>query len=262
MLHAQSINLAGFKAAMESLDTGFMGFKNGGSPLDYAGNSSAHYLMSAGLNLDYLKQLHRKETERQGIYEQNVFGENLLHVLNPDAQGHELIRLLEWFKKVSAVKLPPGLLPKQRGIQARTPLHILLCRPLNRELYWKILDVLLFTEHQIRTLDISKRTVIELMQQASLKFNLVSEDEFNKLQNLQNRIADVREYLDRTGGNRMDQEYGFHEIARGAKGTSFPNFYECRICSQVNAHNSSYLDQINPGESRTNRRAFPGSGAA
>ncbi|KAN0116756.1 hypothetical protein V8E51_002733 [Hyaloscypha variabilis] len=259
MLHAQSIDLAGFKAAMESLDTGFMGFKNGGSPLDYAGNSSAHYLMSAGLNLDYLRQLHWKETERQGIYEQNVFGQNPLHVLNPDSQGHELIRLLEWFKTVPAVKLPPGLLLKQRDIQGRTPLHTLLCRPLHRELYWKILDVFPFTEHQVRTLDVSGRTVIELMQQASLKFNLVSEDEFNKLQNLQNGIADVREYLDRTGGNRMDQEYGFHEIARGAKGTSFPTFYECRICSQVNAHSSSYLDQMKCACERGRDRGAPDS---
>jgi hypothetical protein len=49
------------------------------------------------------------------------------------------------------------------------------------------------------------------MHQASLKFNLVSEDDCKKLQN---GIAEVREYLHRTGGNRTDQEYGFHEIAR------------------------------------------------
>jgi hypothetical protein len=239
MLNAQSFDLATFKAAMESLE--ISGFKNGGTPLDYAGNSSAHYLMSAGLNLDYLRQLHWKETERQVIYEQNVFGQNPLHVINPNAQGHELIRLLEWFKTVPTVKLQPGLLLTQRDIHGHTPLHALLCRPLDRELYWKIFDVFPFTEHQLRTLDVSGRNVIELMQQASLEFNRVSGGDYKKLQN---GIADVREYLDRTGGNRMDQEYGFHEIARGARGTSWAMFFECRICSQVNAHSSSYLDQM------------------
>jgi hypothetical protein len=118
MLNAQSLDLAAFKATMESLE--ISGFKNGGTLLDYAGNSSAHYLMSAGLNLDYLRQLHWKETERQVIYEQNVFGQNPLHVINPNAQGRELIRLLEWFKTVPAVKLPPGLLLTQRDIHGHT----------------------------------------------------------------------------------------------------------------------------------------------
>jgi hypothetical protein len=239
MLNAQSLDLAAFKAAMKSLE--ISGIKNAGSPLDYAGNSSAHYLMSAGLNLGYLRQLHWTKTERQVIYEQNVFGQNPLHVLNPNAQGHDLIGLLEWFKIAPAVNMPPGLLLTQRDIHGCTPLHTFLCRPLDRELYWKIFDIFPLARHQLRTLDVSGKTVMELMQQASLKFNLVSEDDFKKLQN---GIADVREYLNRTGGNGTDQEYGFHEIARGARGTSWLMFFECQICSQVNAHSSSYLDQM------------------
>jgi hypothetical protein len=233
MLIAQNIGLEAFMTAME-------GFRGSGSPLDYAGNSSAHYLMSAGFDLDYLRRLHWMEA-RQEIYGQNVFGQNPLHVLNPSAQGQELIRLLEWFKTIPAVRFPPGILLTQRDIHGHTPLHALLCRPLERDLYAQIFKVFPFAEHQLRTIDVSGKTVFGLMNQAALKAKLVSEDDYTKFQN---GILEVNAYLDRTGGTHADQEYGFNEIARGGKGTSWPSFFECRVCKQINAHSSSYLDLI------------------
>jgi hypothetical protein len=234
MLNVQSIELETFMDAME-------GFRIGGSPLDYAGNSSAHYLMSAGLNLDYLRRLHWMEAGRQAIYEQNVFGQNPLHVVNPNARGHELVRLLEWFKTVPAVKLPPGLLLTQRDIYGHTPLHALLCRPLEKELYTKIFDVFPLVEHQLRAPDVSGKTVLALMNEVAFQTQSISESNFKKIQI---GVSEIEAFLERTGGTGTEHEYSFHEIARGARGTSWAMFYECRICGQINTHSSSYLDQM------------------
>ncbi len=40
------------------------------------------------------------------------------------------------------------------------------------------------------------------------------------------------------------KQYGFHDIARGARGITYHKNYECLVCHQTNSHSHSYLDQI------------------
>jgi hypothetical protein len=237
MLHAKSMDVGAFMTAME-------GFRKTVVPLDFAGNSSSHYLMSAGFSLDYLRRLHWMEGPREDVYGQNVFGQNPLHALNPNGTGQELITLLEWFNKVPAARFPAGLLLCQRDIYGRTPLHTLLCHPLSKDLYPKIFNVYPLIEHQLRTFDISGRSIVHMMNHAAARIRQISEEDCNKLEN---GIIEVELFLDRAspGSKKTEQMYGFHEIARGARGTTWAAFFECRICNRVNAHSNSYLDQMN-----------------
>ncbi|KAI6248215.1 hypothetical protein HI914_03087 [Erysiphe necator] len=40
------------------------------------------------------------------------------------------------------------------------------------------------------------------------------------------------------------QQYGYQDIARGARGIKYHTFYQCPICGQTNSHSDSYLDQM------------------
>jgi len=223
MVHARSMDIETFGHAMAMLH----GIKKD----DFAGNSPVHFLMIAGVETVYFAQLVNESTS------QNVFGQNPLHVLNPQDLGEDLICFLESFKPR---KTPPGLLLTQRDIYGQTPLHCLLQHPLPRNLYPQILNVFPFFEHQLRSLDTAGRTTIQMMNMASLKLRSESESDYQKIQD---GITDIKQVLS-DSGEGDHQKYGFNDIARGARGTTWAGFFECRICNRMNAHSNSYVDQM------------------
>lgn len=229
MIHARELKLGAFLAAVGKLVDN--------QKLDFAGNHPIHFLMSAGVSIDYYMQF-LQWTEKSA---QNSFGQNPLHVLNPQDLGDQLIPLLEWFKKSHN---PPGLLHTQRDIYCRTPLHALLQHPLERNLYQGMLKCFLFAEHQLRSFDISGRTAIKMMNKASLKVKTYSYSDYAKIQV---GITEIKLFLSAaenaptSGSHHL---YGFHDIARGARGNSYLAFFECRICKQTNSHSNSYREQM------------------
>jgi hypothetical protein len=228
MLHARSMTIGSFVAAMVQLrDIG---------KVDFAGNYPMHFLLSAGVGMDYFSNL-LQFSDNCG---QNVFGQNPLHVLNPQDIGEQLVSFLEWFKNR---EFPPGLLMTQRDITCRTPLHNLLQHPFDRVLYQRIVKVFPFPEHQLLSVDTSSRTAIMLMNMASYEVQPESPSDFAKIQA---GITEIKVYLSgaENSQNGNAQRYGFHDIARGARGTSYFGFYQCLICNQINTHSNSYLDQM------------------
>jgi hypothetical protein len=235
MVHARSMEVETFVAAM-----GMLGNIGNIKKDDYAGNSPVHFLMIAGVEMDYFAQLvQRNDNTNQRIFgtNQNSFGQNPLHVLNPQDLGDDLFFFLEWFKKH---RTPPGLLLTQRDMYGRTPLHALLQHPLPRNLYPEIVKVFPFFEHQLRSLDTAGRSTVQMMNIASLKLHSESESDYQKIQD---GITCIKQILAELGEGDL-QKYGFNEIARGAKGTSFAGFFECRICNKINPHTNSYVDQM------------------
>lgn len=225
MVHARSMDIETFGNAMAIL--------RGIKKEDFAGNSPIHFLMIAGVEMAYFARL----VLRNDSTSQNVFGQNPLHVLNPQDLGEDLISFLEWFKPR---KTPPGLLLTQRDVYGQTPLHCLLQHPLPRNLYPQILNVFPFFEHQLRSLDTAGRTTIQMMNMASLKLRSESESDYQKIQD---GITDIKQVLS-DSGDGDHQKYGFNDIARGARGTTWAGFFECRICNQTNTHSNSYVDQM------------------
>ena len=230
MVHARSMDLGTFIGAMRQLSHI--------RKADYGGNYPIHFLMVAGVSVQFYSNL----VIFSDNYDQNVFGQNPLHVLNPQDLGDGLIAFLEYFKKRL---LPCGLLLTQRDIYCRTPLHALLQQPLERDLYRKILceDVFPFPEHQLRSFDTSGRNAMKLMSKASLKIKSESMADYSKIQA---GISEVSLFLSLCEGNQSStlQRYGFREIARGVRGLSYPGFFRCRICNETNAHSDSYLELI------------------
>jgi hypothetical protein len=232
MLSARTIPIDVFVTAMNHL--------RDINRVDFAGNYPIHFLMTAGVSMDYFIHLYQWPNSSA----QNVFGQNPLHVLNPQDLGEQLISFLDWFK---TREHPPGLLLTQRDIDCRTPLHTLLQQPLERCLYQKILKTFPYAEHQLRSLDTSGRTCIQMMNEASLLIKDSSPVDYDKIQA---GITEARLFLSEasltstsTHQNNI-QRYGFHDIARGARGTSYFGFFQCRICDQINTHSNTYLDQI------------------
>lgn len=236
MIHARTMELETFVAAMGMLPSN-------SKKDDFAGNSPAHFLMVAGVEVNYYARLvERNDNTNQKDQKvfgtnQNVFGQNPLHVLNPQDLGDDLIAFLEWF---IPRRTPPGLLLTQRDMYGRTPLHALLQHPLPRNLYPKILEVFPFSDHQLRSLDIAGRSTIQMMNVASLKLRSESEQDYLKIQN---GITDIKQFLAESVEGGLPK-YGFNDIARGARGESWFGFFECRICGQTNAHSNSYVDQM------------------
>lgn len=230
MIYARHIDISTFLNAMHTQT------HNLNKP-DFAGNYPIHFLMSAGVNMEYFSHLFPYATNTS---RQNVFGQNPIHVLNPQDLGDSLVTLLDWFAHNDH---PPGLLLTQRDIYCRTPLHALLQRPLERSLYRQILKIFPFAEHQLRSLDTSGNSAIKMMNKASNRIKLESPSDFSSIQT---GISEVRLFLDEADQSQVGRvsTYGFHDIARGARGTSYYGFFECRICLQTNTHSNSYLDQI------------------
>jgi hypothetical protein len=229
MINSRSMNVGEFVAAMSLLDRSSI------TTNDYAGNSPIHFLMAAGAKIAYFNHL----PYRHDSTNQNVFGQNPLHVLNPQDLGDDLVYLLEWFKPR---RTPPGLLLTRRDIYGRTPLHTLLQHPFPRTHYPKILDVFPFFEHQLLCLNTTGQSVVQMMNMASLKLRPESEIDYLKIQD---GISDIKQLLAEfgvSGGGGL--KYGFNDIARGARGESWFGFFECRICNQINKHSNSYLDQM------------------
>lgn len=230
MIYARHMDINSFITAMSQLP--------GFDKMDFAGNYPIHYLMCAGVNMEHFSHFSQYATS---TCRQNVFGQNPIHVLNPQDLGDQLITLLEWFRQN---RHPPGLLLTQRDIYCRTPLHALLQRPLERSLYRQILKIFPFAEHQLRSLDTSGNSTIKMMSKSSNKIKLESASSFSAIQA---GITEIRLFLDEADQSQQTgrvSNYGFHDIARGARGTSYYGFFECRICLQTNAHSNSYLDQI------------------
>lgn len=227
MVHAQSVGIDSFVSAMTTL--------RGIPQVDFAGNYPIHYLMSAGVGLEFLNTL----TQWTESCPRNVFDQNPLHALNPLGLGEQLVSFLEWLRNQED---PPRLLD-QRDIHCRTPLQALLLWPLDRNLYPKILDAFPSTEQQLRAVDTTGRTIVTRMNKASLKIKAASPSEFAKIQA---GITEIKLYLSSTGGSQdRNQHYGFHDIARGRRGLSISvGYFQCKICNQINAHSNSYWEQI------------------
>jgi hypothetical protein len=227
MIHARSIDISTFVTAM-------IGLQDICTP-DFAGNQSLHFLMAAGVGMDYFRQ----PLLDMGC-SQNVFGQNPLHVLDPQDLGEELIGFLGWFK---AKEHPEGLLLTQRDIKGRTPMHYLLQQPLERQMYSRMLEVFPYEHHQLRTFDTGGRTALTLMSKAASKLKSTSPTDYARIQA---GINETKLYQ-ASGDNTPHAQslYGFHDIARGARGTSYMNtFFECRICNRADAHSNSYLEQM------------------
>ncbi|KAG9229551.1 hypothetical protein BJ875DRAFT_387120, partial [Amylocarpus encephaloides] len=232
MIHARTINVNTFTTAM-------IGLMDICKP-DFAGNHTAHFLMAAGVGMEYFTQPRLDLNCNQ-----NAFGQNPLHALDPQDLGEDLISFLQWFK---AREHPEGLLLTQRDMKGRTPMHYLLQKPLERQMYQRVLKVFPYEHHQLRTFDTAGRTAIMLMNRASLRIKPTSPGDYARIQA---GITETKLYQ-ASGDNTQHANtnvYGFHDIARGARGTSYtmagmPFNFECRICNQTNAHTNSYLDQM------------------
>lgn len=206
--------------------------------IDFAGNYPIHYLMSAGVGFEYFSTPFQWD---EGL-PQNVYGQNPLHALNPVGLGEQLIIVLEW---LNARENPPGLLLTQRDINCRTPLHAILQYPLERKMYQRILHVIPYAEFYLNAPDTTGRNTIKMMNKAAMKLQIDSPADYAKLQD---GITDVKLFLsdaERTQ-NGNSRTYGFHDIARGARGitNSLFGYYQCLICHQYNAHPNSYLAQL------------------
>ena len=226
MLHARSIPVDVMVAAMQIL--------RHITRVDFAGNHPIHFLMVAGVGMEYFT--HEIQS---GSCTQNSFGQNPLHVLNPQDLGEQVISFLEWFM---VRERPPGILLTQRDIFCRTPLHAILQHPLERSMYQRIIKVFPYAEHQLRSLDTSGRGVTKMMNKASLKLKDNSLDDYDKIQA---GITETNAFLSESGGNQTASSYGFRDIARGARGTSYPGWgFRCRICNIIDAHSNSYFEQM------------------
>ncbi|KAH7327298.1 hypothetical protein BKA65DRAFT_65489 [Rhexocercosporidium sp. MPI-PUGE-AT-0058] len=207
---------------------------------DFAGNYPVHFLMSAGVGMDYFIHLD----QQCNIGGQNVFGQNPLHVLNPRNLGDQLIGFLEYFNTRDPL---PGVLLSQRDIYCVTPLQTLLQQPLEGHMYHRVLKTFPCALISLRSLDTSGRCVMVMMNNASLKIKRESTKDWEKIQN---GITVTESFLaEAKSQSGSVQDYGFHDIARGARGTPWYNIsYQCRICNQtcdpINTHTISYLDQI------------------
>jgi hypothetical protein len=79
-----------------------------------------------------------------------------------------------------------------------------------------------------------------MMNIASLNLRSESESDYQKIQE---GISDIKRLVANSGGSSSNEpEYGFCDIARGARGDSWFGFFECRICKQTNEHSNSYVD--------------------
>jgi len=229
MLSAREMSLDMFSNAMQHL--------RDVNRVDFAGNYPIHFLMTAGVAMDYFFQLYKWPNSSA----QNVFGQNPLHVLNPRDLGESLIHFLDWFK---TREQPPGLLLTQRDIYGKTPLHTLFQHPLERHLYVKVLKVFPYAEHQLRSLDTSGRPCMQMMYDASLRLKDQNPQDFERMQA---GIAEVNGFLSQaaiTSTEPPGPKYGFHDIARGARGTSYFGFFQCKICYSGDLHSNSYIDQM------------------
>jgi hypothetical protein len=230
MVHARSIAIADFVAGMNSLRYIVQ--------VDFAGNFPIHYLMSAGVGIEYFAQL----LEWCNSTAQNTFGQNPLHALNPqDLVGEQLISFLDFFK---AREQTQGLLFTQRDNGCRTPLHTLLQQPLERHMYRRILRILPHAVHQLQSFDNKGRNTLKIMNKASLK---IKEESLSDYVKIQAGIIEVQLFVEDALRNRRNSnpKHPFHDIARGARGPSYHGFYfECRFCNLRNAHSNSYLEQM------------------
>ncbi|CZR67512.1 uncharacterized protein PAC_17411 [Phialocephala subalpina] len=230
MLNARSISLGAFIDGMQRLDD---------LPrADFAGNGPLHFLAQSGVDMEHFSA----RPSWGDMTNQNSFGQNPVHVLNPQGlSDDELLSLLEWFQNRES---PPGLLLTQRDIWARTPLHCLLQQPLPKSLYPRVIHAFPFFDHQLRSLNNSGKNIIKMMDKASQKIRSSSAADYAKLQA---GITEVKLLLSEPSPY-SNQQYGFHDIARGGRGNSNAAyagiFYQCRICNQTNAHENSYLEQI------------------
>ena len=230
MLHAASIGSETMASATMAL---------GDIPrVDFAGNYPIHYLMSAGVGFEFFSTPFQWD---EGM-PQNVFGQNPLHALNPLGLGEQLIVVLEWF---NARENPPGLLLTQRDINCRTPLHNILQYPLERKMYQRILHVVPYAEFYLSAPDSTGRNTIKMMSKAAMRVQAESPVDYAKIQD---GITDVKLFLSdaERAQNGSNRTYGFHDIARGARGVTNALFgyYQCLICHLYNAHANSYLAQL------------------
>ncbi|KAH8587050.1 hypothetical protein B0O99DRAFT_694901 [Bisporella sp. PMI_857] len=225
MVHAETVGKDNFVAVMTLL--------RGIPKVDFAGNFPIHYLMSAGVGLEFLLT----STQWTESCPRNVFDQNPLHVFNPLGLGEQLISFLEWLKKNN-----PALL-LQRDIKCRTPLQALLLWPLERNLYPRILEVYPLAEQQLRALDNTGQNIVMRMNEASMKIRARSPSEYAKIQG---GITEIKLYQITDGRTKnRNQRYGFHNIARGGRGrTYFIGHFQCDICNQINTHTNSFLDQM------------------
>lgn len=232
MLHARSYSSGEFLNAMRRLRDLVKH--------DFAGNFPVHFLMSAGVGMDYFIHLVQ-QCDTGG---QNVFGQNPLHVLNPRDLGDQLISFLEYFNKRDPL---PGVLLSQRDIYCVSPLQTLLQQPLERSMYQQVLKTFPCALISLRSLDTSGRCVMEMMDNASLRIKPESPTDWGKIQI---GITETSLFLSEAKVQSGSvQDYGFHDIARGARGTPLFNvLYVCRICNQTcdqaNTHTTSYFDQM------------------
>jgi hypothetical protein len=229
MINSRSMSVDEFVAAMSLLDRSSI------KTNDYTGNSPIHFLMAAGVKIAYFSHL----ANRHDSTNQNVFGQNPLHVLNPQDLGDDLVYFLEWFKQR---RTPPGLLLTQRDIYGRTPLHTLLQHPFPRTHYPKILEVFPFFERQLLCFNTTEQSVVQMMNMASLKLRPESESDYLKIQGGISEIKQLLAEFRVSGGG--GPRYSFNDIARGTRGESWFGLFGCRICHQTNKHSSSYLDQM------------------
>ena len=229
MVQARSIEIGEFVTAMNSLRYIVR--------VDLAGNFPIHYLMSAGVGMEYFTELLQWGDNNS----QNSFGQNPLHALNPQDLGEQLISFLEWFK---AREQPQGLLFTQRDIRCRTPLHTLLQQPLERHMYERILRIFPHAAHQLLSFDNKGRNTSTIMNKASLKVKENSHSDYAKIQI---GIIEVQQFMEKATRNRRNSnpKHPFHDIARGTRGISYHSFYfQCRFCNSGNTHSNSYLEQM------------------
>jgi hypothetical protein len=88
MIHARTIEVNTFDTAMSSLRSSRI------KTNDYAGNDILNFLLVAGVGFDCFNKLAQRDDFV--LTNQNVFGQNPLHALNPqDLEGY-FMQLLEW----------------------------------------------------------------------------------------------------------------------------------------------------------------------